>query len=186
MIPFPDRKYQLIYADPPWSYQNSGFDYSAAKQYQTMSTEDICSLNINNIADENCALFIWGTWPLLPDCLCVIKNWGFVYKTLGFIWLKTKENTNQISFLPRDILSETPGMGFWTMSNTEYCLIGTRGSLRRNKPGIRQVIYSRLREHSRKPDETRLRIVELMGNLPRIELFARQRTDGWDAWGNEI
>ena len=180
------KKYQIIYADPPWSYNNSGFDYAAAKQYPTMPLTDICSLGISEISDNNCTLFLWGTWPLLPECLEVMKAWGFTYKTIGFVWLKTRENVNQYGFLPSDKLSETPGMGFWTMSNTEFCLIGVKGNPRRLNTGVRQVVYSPLREHSRKPDEIRERIVTLMGDLPRIELFARRKVNGWDVWGNEV
>ena len=180
------KKYQIIYADPPWSYNNSGFDYAAAKQYSTMALQDICLLRVIDISDSNCTLFLWGTWPLLPECLEVMKAWGFTYKTIGFVWLKTRENVNQYQFLPSDKLSETPGMGFWTMSNTEFCLIGVKGNPRRLNTGVRQVVYSPLREHSRKPDEIRERIVTLMGDLPRIELFARRKVEGWDVWGNEV
>ena len=181
-----DKKYSIIYADPPWSYNNSGFEYSAAKQYTTMPTNEICNLNIKKLANIECSLFLWGTWPLLPESLEVMVAWGFMYKTIGFVWLKTRENVNQYGFLPSDKLNETSGMGFWTMSNTEFCLIGVKGNPRRVNTGIRQVIYSPLREHSRKPDEVRDRIVQLMGDLPRIELFARQQVEGWDCMGFDV
>ena len=77
-------------------------------------------------------------------------------------------------------------MGYWTRANTELCLIGTKGKPKRISMGVHQVVYERIREHSRKPDRVRDRIIELCGDLPRIELFARQKAEGWDSWGNEV
>jgi len=170
------KKYNIIYADPPWEYKNklgNNPKYGGIT-YPTMKTEDICNLPIENICEKDCILFLWGTWVNIESALKVIKAWGFDYKTVGFVWVKISKGK------PRT------GIGHYTNSNTEFCLIGKRGKISRIKTNVNQVIMKEIREHSRKPDEARERIVELMGDLPRIELFARQRFEGWDAWGNEV
>ena len=143
-----------------------------------MKTKDLCELNVRSITDQNGAvLFMWVTPPLLSDGLQVMEAWGFKYVTVGFTWIKTNRKNGKPFF----------GLGFWTRSNAELCLIGvTKGHPKRVDKTVAQLIISPLQEHSRKPDEARDRIVKLMGDLPRIELFARQRYDGWDAWGNEV
>ena len=173
-----DKKYKIIYADPPWKFENYN-DRTAERwvgdYYGLMSTKDICNMNIGEVAHSDCTLFIWGTFPRLEDCLEVIKSWGFKYKTAGFVWQKTNKDG-----------SPFVGMGYWTRSNTEYCLLATKGKPKRVNAGVSQIInYPRLK-HSKKPDIVRDRIVQLLGDLPRIELFARQRFEGWDCWGNEI
>jgi len=178
MIPFPNKKYQIIYADPPWQFKNYNDDTASnwvGNHYQTQTTEDICKLNIQSITNDNCVLLIWGTWPRLPDCLEVIKRWGFIYKTVGFTWFKT--NKNESFFI---------GMGYWSRSNSEYCLLATKGHPKRIDAGVSQVISFPRMRHSEKPPIVRDKIVELLGGLPRIELFARQRIEGWDAWGDEL
>lgn len=178
-IPFPDKKYQIIYADPPWEYKKTGGlknSRGMAKQfYQTMSLEDICLLPIQNITDDNACLFLWTTYPKLPEALIVMKSWGFEYFGLGFEWIK-KTKTGKDFF----------GMGCWTRANSEPCLLGFSGKLKPQRHNIRQIVESQIQEHSKKPAVIRNLIVELIGDLPRIELFARQKVDGWDAWGNEV
>lgn len=173
------KKYQIIYADPPWSYEKTGGTKSSrgmAKQfYNTMSLEEICSLDVSSIADENCALFLWATWPKLPEALKVVEAWGFTYFGLGFEWIKKTE-------MGKDIF----GMGYWTRANSEPCLLAFRGKMKPQSHAIRQILEAVRQEHSAKPQEARDRIVQLVGELPRIELFARQKTEGWDAWGNEV
>lgn len=119
---------------------------------------------------------MWVTMPKLNECFEVIKAWGFEYKTVAFTWVKLNRK------------SGTPfmGMGRWTRANAEVCLLATRGKPKRISASVHSVVMSALERHSKKPDEVRDRIVRLMGDLPRIELFARQRAEGWDAWGNEI
>ena len=179
MIPFPEKKYNIIYVDPPWSYNNfqgkgkSHGDVTA--HYKTLGVEEIKSLNVSQISDENCMLFLWVTYPNLIEGLEVLKSWGFTYKTVGFTWVKTNKNKGYYS-----------GLGFYTNSNCEICLIGRKGKFERKSKKVKQLVIDKLREHSRKPDCVRDRIVELCGDLPRIELFARQKTDGWDCWGNEV
>lgn len=145
-------------------------------QYPTMSMEEIARLPVEKLADNDCVLFLWATFPQLQEALDVMKSWGFTYKTIGFLWLKQTTVSHKWFF----------GLGFWTRGNAEVCLIGKKGKLRRKSNSVHQFIISPIRKHSQKPDEAREKIVELMGDLPRIELFARQRTPGWDYLGNEI
>lgn len=170
------QNYQVIYADPPWDYQQCRLSGSAKKHYPTMRIEELCALPVADIAERDCALFLWATFPQLPEALQLIKAWGFVYKTVAFVWLKQN----------RKALTWFYGLGFWTRSNAEVCLLATKGHPKRQSAGIHQLVISPVERHSKKPDEVREKIVELMGDVPRIELFARQQTPGWDVWGNEV
>jgi len=178
-VKFPNKKYNIIYADPCWSYNNfqgkgkSHGDVSA--HYKTLSVEQIKSLEVSKIADDNCMLFLWVTYPNLIAGIEVLRSWNFIYKTVGFTWVKTNKNKGYYS-----------GLGFYTNSNCEICLIGRKGKFVRKSKKVKQLVVDNLREHSKKPDCVRDRIIELCGDLPRIELFARQKTPGWDSWGNEI
>lgn len=175
-----NQKYSIIYADPPWTfktYSSKGQEHkSAAAHYQCMSKEDIQALPIERICAEDCVLFLWVTFPCLEEGLELIRAWGFKYKTCGFAWIKRNRKSDTWFW----------GLGYWTRANTEICLIGTRGKPKRASKAVHQVVDARIREHSRKPDEVRDRIVELCGDIPRIELFARQYADGWHCWGNEV
>lgn len=187
----PSKRYNIIYADPPWrfeTYSEGGKEKSPDKHYNCMNIEDIYNLPVQDITNEDCMLFIWVTFPLLQEGFETIKRWGFSYKTCAFVWVKTKKtySINQSSFLPEDSFESFWGLGYWTRSNAELCLLAKKGSISRQSKSVHQLIYDPVREHSRKPDSTRDKIVELVGDLPRIELFARQRHNGWDAWGNEI
>ena len=177
MIPFPDKKYQIIYADPPWSYNDkmSGHSFSLDHEYETQSMEWIKFLPIPDITDKNCVLFLWAVSPLLPEAFDVIKAWGFKYKTLAFCWQKETRLFNKT----------VKNLGRWTMGGVELCLLATRGKPKRERKNIGQVVFEMRGRHSQKPAEVRSRIVDLMGGLPRIELFARQKTEGWDVWGND-
>ena len=141
-----------------------------------MSLNDIKALSVGNLADTDCALFMWTTIPLLKDCFSVIESWGFQYKTVAFVWIKLNKKSDTLFW----------GMGHWTRANAELCILATKGHPKRKSARVHQVIMSRIEEHSKKPDEARNRIIELVGDLPRIELFARRKTQGWDAWGNEV
>jgi N6-adenosine-specific RNA methylase IME4 len=172
-------KYNIILADPPWAYRTwkKQAERSVERHYEVMTEEDIKSLPVAGLAAEKSVLFLWITPPCLPQGIDTMRAWGFEYKTVAFTWVKTTKSTGGLHF----------GMGYYTRANCEYCLIGTRGSsLERKSKSVRQVIISQRREHSRKPDETRERIIDLFGDIPRIELFAREREKGWDAVGNDI
>lgn len=119
---------------------------------------------------------MWATFPMLKEALEVIEAWGFTYKTVAFNWVK--QNKSGVGLFM--------GLGNWTRSNSEICLLAVKGKPKRVSAGVHSIILSPLQRHSRKPDETRDRIVELMGDLPRIELFARETAPGWDSWGNEV
>ena len=173
------KKYSIIYADPPWRYKvysKKGLGRSAESHYPTMELEDIRALPVGTLAADDCVLFLWTTIPLLHDCFSVMRAWGFSYKTVAFVWIKQNRKSDSLFW----------GMGHWTRANAEFCMLATKGHPKRRSAGVHQVILSHIEEHSKKPEEARRRIVELMGDLPRIELFARQKTDGWDAWGNEV
>jgi len=174
--------YAIIYADPPWHFQTwgEGGNRNVTSKYPTMSREEMCALPVSEWADEDCALFMWIVWPKLFEAVDVMKAWGFTYKTCAFCWLKADPYR-----LFADEKTPFAGMGYWTRANSEVCLLGTRGKPKRQSASVRQGIISPRREHSRKPDEIPDRIVELMGDLPRLEMFARTRREGWDAWGNE-
>ncbi len=162
------KKYQVIYADPPWRYELRNGQGGADKHYPTMPLEDICALPIETLADKDCALFLWATFPMLPETLRVIRAWGFQFKTVAFVWIKAN----------RRALTLYWGMGFWTRSNAEICLLAMRGHPKRMSKSVHQVIITPKEEHSKKPDEARRRIEALMGDIPRVELFARQHPPG--------
>jgi N6-adenosine-specific RNA methylase IME4 len=174
------KKYNIVLADPPWSFQtwsNKGKDRSAEAHYEVMSKEDIQNLPVQKICAENCALFLWVTYPCLLEGIELMKKWGFEYKTCAFSLIKMNKN------------KPTPfvGMGYYTRANNEICLLGVKGKpLPRLSHAVQQVVMSPIRDHSQKPDEVRERIVELFGDLPRVELFCRHPAEGWDSIGNEI
>lgn len=175
------KKYSIIYADPPWKYNSSAnhktrFRGGACGHYDLMSMEEIKKLPIQDIAADNCALFMWCTFPFLEEQIKLFSHWGFKYRTLGFSWIKTNPKNGKPFF----------GVGYYAKSNCEVCLMGIKGKMKPVSNKISSVVISPRREHSRKPDEVRDRIVQLFGDLPRVELFARQRVEGWDAWGNEV
>lgn len=169
-----EKKYNIIYADPPWRYWESG-NKNQSEHYSTMTIEDICNLPIKDIAANDSVLFLWVTYPILDSAFKVIESWGFKYSTAAFVWVK-KNKTADTPFF---------GCGAWTRANSELCLLATRGSVQRLDATISQVIESPIEEHSKKPDVVRELIERLVGKLPRVELFCRHPADGWDVWGNE-
>ncbi len=173
------RKYNIIYADPPWrykTYSKKGQGRSAESHYPTMELSQICALSVTELAADDCTLFLWTTVPHLKECFSVIKAWGFEYKTIAFVWIKKNRKSDSLFW----------GMGHWTRANAELCILATKGHPKRISASVHQVVISPVEEHSKKPDEVRERIITLVGALPRVELFARQKCDGWDAWGNEV
>ena len=170
------KKYAVLYADPPWRYRNKPNGRSPESHYPTMKTEDICALPVQALAAEDCALFLWVTMPMIFEAQKVLAAWGFRYKTVAFVWVKQNRKGTGIFW----------GMGYWTRSNAELCLLATKGQPQRRAKNIHQVIISPVEKHSKKPEEARRRIEALLGDVPRLELFARRPSPGWDVWGNEV
>ncbi|HAQ0304445.1 TPA: DNA methyltransferase [Enterococcus faecium] len=168
--------YNIIYADPPWRYDCKNVQGAAENHYSTMSIDELCALPVERLASKDCLLFLWATFPMLPEALRLIKAWGFSFKTVAFVWLKQN----------RKSLTWFYGLGRWTRGNAEICLLATHGKPKRRSASVHQFIISPIEQHSKKPDVTREKIVELAGDLPRVELFARQKTPGWGVWGNEV
>lgn len=174
-IPFPNKQYNIIYADPPWTYDDKHCDGNAADQYDTLKLADLCRLPASGIAAKDCVLLMWATYPKIREALFLIDAWGFTYKSIAFQWIKQNKSGNGYFF----------GLGRWTRGNTEPCLLAVKGKPKRISNAVSQLVFSPLREHSRKPAEVREHIVTLLGDLPRIELFARETAPGWDCWGYE-
>lgn len=173
------KNYKIIYADPPWSYSTwsqKGQGRSASRHYSVMRSIDIYNLPVNEIADDNCVLFLWAIFPMLPEALYTIKQWGFDYKSMAFNWIKRNKKSDSWFW----------GMGYWTRQNSEICLLATKGNPKRKSASVHSIIDTPREEHSKKPDIVREKIIELVGDLPRIELFAREKVEGWDSWGNEV
>ena len=173
-----DKKYNIIYADPPWSYKDKALsgNRGACCKYDVMDVSDISKLPIKDMLAENCVLFMWVTMPKLNECFSLIEAWGFEYKTCAFTWVKRNKKSSGFFW----------GMGRWTRANAEICLLATKGKPKRVAANVHSVIDTPIEEHSKKPSCTRDRIVSLLGDIPRIELFARQHVDGWDCWGDEV
>lgn len=174
------KKYQTIYADPPWQFQNRtgkvAPEHKRLNRYSTMPLEDIKALPVNEIADEKCHLYLWVPNALLPDGLEVLNAWGFVYKT-NLIWEKVR----------KDGQPDGRGVGFYFRNVTEILLFGIKGQKNRTlAPARSQVnlLRTQKREHSRKPDEF-VDLIESCSSGPYLELFARGDRDGWDMWGNQ-
>jgi len=177
------KKYQVILSDPPWLYRQgksmgTNFQGAADAQYSCMDYRDICKLPVKDIADDRCILFLWATFPQLKEALAVMDAWGFSYKTVAFVWMKTNKNNGAPFF----------GIGYYTKSNAEVCLLGTKNNAHTlvKDNTISQIIITPKTKHSEKPKEVRDKIVQLCGDVPRIELFAREKVDGWDAVGFDI
>ena len=172
------KKYQIIYADPPWKYQDKSKSHGggAESHYPVMSIKDICDLPVGDMAKKDSVLLMWTTYPQLEVAFQVIKSWGFKYKTCAFTWVKINKGG-----------SIYMGMGRHTRANAEICLLATRGKGvgRENASIYNTQLHNRTR-HSEKPAAFREQIELLYGDKTRIELFARQKTEGWDVWGNEV
>ena len=174
-------KYSIIYADPPWAYLwgtgKNGGHFAPEKHYPTMSTDNISRLNVKALRERNCVLAMWTTSPVFPDAIRVMEAWGFKYKTVLFTWVKLNPKAKTI----------VCGAGSYTRSACEYVLLGMRGHIKRiSTTPISQVLLEPRTGHSKKPIIVRKHLVNLFGDLPRIELFARERVESWDAWGNEV
>lgn len=179
----PNKKYHIIYADPPWSFSSreiqkySGVRFTSLdKHYKTQKKQWIKSLPVGEICEDDCALFLWTTDAHIKEAIETIEAWGFKYITIAFVWEK------------KTITGKTVcNLGAWTMKNYEICLLGTKGRMLHYKKvnNIRQKVEALRTKHSKKPSEVRENIETLFGNISRIELFAREKHEGWDVWGNE-
>lgn len=175
-------KYDIILADPPWKYNSRAnhktrFRGGAEGHYDLLTTQEICNLPISELANPNALLFMWATFPMITDAFKVIDAWGFKYKTIGFLWAKLNPKAGTPFF----------GVGYYTKSNSEPCLLATRGKAM--KPIINTVsslILAPRQEHSRKPEESLIRIERMYPDTKKLELFSREKREGWDSWGNEI
>jgi N6-adenosine-specific RNA methylase IME4 len=183
---WPSRRYDVILADPPWTFSpwgdhpdarlpQSGHAEGGARHYEVMSLDALKRLPVADIAEKDCALFLWGTWPTVEQAMAVGEAWGFRFKTLAFLWAKLTKTETRWHM----------GLGYWTRANPEPCWLFTRGKPKRIAKDVRQLVVAPIREHSRKPDAVPRRIERLMGDTSRVELFARESRAGWDAWGNE-
>ncbi|MEP0323277.1 MT-A70 family methyltransferase [Bauldia litoralis] len=188
--------YGAIVADPPWHFrsrtalQSSNWTSrrDAEKHYPVMGTDDIAALPVKQLAAKDCHLFLWTTGPCLPLAFEVITAWGFRYSSVAFTWVKMKRSHNamQLRILPGAESDLHLGLGMTTRKNAEFCLLARRGSCKRASKSVREIIMSPVREHSRKPEESRDRIEQYVGPDVRVaELFAREPRPGWDAWGFE-
>jgi len=181
------NKYDLILVDPPWDYlQNSQFVRgAAAHKYSMMSDDDVAALPIKDIASPGAYLLLWTTGPKLPFAFDVLEIWGFQFKTVFLLWIKTQKH--------RPELPITNGLGYYTRSCCEFLLLARSKDAERKlikdvkaSSSVQQLLMAPRREHSRKPDESFGRIDAFFKpGLSKVELFARQSRPGWDVWGNE-
>lgn len=179
MIALPQGPFDVIVADPPWAYneRNGGGQLGASGHYRLMTTPDICALPVAQIAAPRAMLFLWATWPRLGDALAVIEAWGFEYLTIAFDWVKTNPDGHGIFH----------GIGYYSKSNTEPCLLARRGkAMKPAVDDVSSVIISPRREHSRKPEAARTRISRMYPTARKVELFCRESADGWETWGNQV
>ncbi len=187
-------RYGAILIDPPWQFKtwNSHLWRSAAdagrapeSHYPTLNRDALESLDMQSLMTPDCAMFMWATWPTLPDALELGRAWGLEYKTCAFNWVKTTEKTQGKFVHLADEANWHMGMGYWTRANTEPCLLFTQGNPKRKSKGVRQLIVAAIQRHSQKPDAIYGQIEALVDG-PYLEVFARQRYPSWDSIGNEI
>lgn len=181
-MPLPDGPFTVVYADPPWRFKTwtgaQRAKRTAESYYPTMTLADLADLGyeVKRVAAPDGALFLWTPCCMLREAIYVMTSWGYRFKTVAFTWVKTNRRSGSLFW----------GMGHWTRNGTELCLVGTRGKVRRVARNVHSVVMAPPTLHSAKPVEVRDRIVALMGDVPRLEMFARERADGWEAWGDEV
>ena len=178
-----DKKYNIIYADPPWEYKQKQINFqhydkgkkyinSVNEHYPTMSKKELFNMKnaIQNISNNDCLLFMWATCPNLDIAIDLGREWGFEFKTVAFVWDKQRTN-----------------YGFYTLSQCELCLVFKKGKIPKKRVNnVKQFLSEYVGRHSKKPKEIRDRIDKMFNIYPRIELFARQTCEDWDCWGNEV
>ena len=175
---WPVWAYDVVYADPPWQYNDKSSNRGgAARHYPTMTDDEILKLPVSNLANIDSVLYLWVTPPKLDVGLAVMKRWGFVFRTFGFVWVKSNPGGEGLAI----------GMGHHTRANAEVCLLGVRGKgVKRVDASIRQTQIHPRGQHSAKPGAFRTDLEKLYGPQNRVELFAREQVPGWDCWGNEV
>lgn len=172
------KKYSVILADPPWqfkTYSDKGKGRSADRHYSTMTLSDICALPVVDFLEDNAALFLWCIWPSIFDAKQVGESWGFTYRALAWEWIKLTQ-AGEVRM----------GMGYYTRSNCEPCLLFVKGSMPVVDKSIKNILVAYYTQHSQKPSEQYDLIQRLYPEGNRLELFARHKQPGWDVWGNEI
>lgn len=157
-----ENKYDIIYADPPWSYNDKALagNRGACCKYPVMNTKDMYNFPVKYLAADDCVLFMWATMPKLDEAFELMNAWGFKYKTCAFTWIKKNKKSDSLFW----------GMGNWTRANTELCLLGIKGKPKRESASVHSVVISPIEEHSKKPDEVRKRIEQLMGGGAKAKL----------------
>jgi N6-adenosine-specific RNA methylase IME4 len=184
----PRGHYRVALVDPPWTFHawsHRGEGKGACQHYRCQSLEEIIALPVDQLMAQDAALFLWVVQPMLPEALRVLAAWGFEYRTVAFVWLKMprgwRKDETPLRIRPR------MGLGYHTRSGSEQCWLALRGNgYKRQAMGVEQVLFAPIREHSRKPNEVVKRIDQLVGDVPRIELFAREQSPGWSAWGDQV
>ncbi len=166
-------RFGVILADPPWPFYSNNRQHG---NYPLLPVAEIKGLGVARYAEDNCALFLWVTWPFLQEGLDVIKAWGFRYVTNAWTWVK-KSKTNKAWHF---------GQGYYTRSNTEICLLGIKGKMKPTNRAVSNVLIAPITNHSRKPTQQYANIQALFPKAKKLELFARERQDGWHSWGNEV
>ena len=191
-VPLPAGPFACILADPPWAFRTfSGENMTphrcAEDHYSTMSFDELAALPVGDVAAKDCALFMWVAGSAMGQAMDLGAAWGFGRPVTDvFQWLKERMiGAGQVDLFTGDVPEPRMGMGYWSRKQVESCWLFTRGSPRRISKGVRQVIVEPRREHSRTPDAQYERLEALVAG-PRLELFARSRRPGWDAWGNQV
>ncbi len=179
------KKYRVIYADPPWHYgsksavnNTNGSEHKPlSEHYNTMTLTELKALPIQDMTEDDAACFMWVTDSHLNEAIEIFKAWGFKYKTIAFNWVKTTSKGNYCK-----------NVAPWTMKSSEICLLGTKGAMTKYKQvnNIESLVIAERTKHSRKPEEVRSRIEQLFGDCSRLEMFARKASEGWDVFGNEV
>ena len=183
------KKYQIIYADPPWNYSDKGCSGACAKHYDTMSLDEIAALPVKELAEKDAVLFLWATYPKMDEALKLIKAWGFTFKSIAFQWVKLNKAAT-IESLRKAAATETDiekamqkccffGLGRWTRGNTEPCLIAVKGKPSRISAGVGQLVFAPLTQHSAKPAVVRDRITQLIGGGYTENRIIRKNNCGW-------
>jgi N6-adenosine-specific RNA methylase IME4 len=173
-----NKKYQIIYADPAWSYNvwRNKESRTADSHYRVSGLEEMKLLRVSDIAEDNCVLLMWTTAPWIGGAIELMRSWGFTYKTIAFVWVKKNKIADSLFW----------GMGHYTRSNAEFVILGIKGHPKRIARNIHQIVETKIQTHSKKPAIIRNKITELFGDLPKIELFATERVENWDCWGDEV